>query len=291
MSNTEAKATRSLSQSVIFGLILGFTFLGSVLFIKELFVALIALACAAGAWELSTALRQKNWYVPRIPVTVGSALVMPLAYIGGERWQWLGVLAIVAALMLWRGVQLLLAHASLRRSFAEIIRDFSAAAFVVVYLPLTMSFAALIIREPAHKNSVDGKYWILTVVISVILIDSSAYLFGRKLGKHPMLPKVSPKKSWEGFAVSVIFALASAISFTILLLHLPWWFGVVIAAVVLLSAVLGDFAESLIKRDLGVKDMSSWIPGHGGVMDRLDSMLPAALSGYVLMVFAIRVLQ
>jgi phosphatidate cytidylyltransferase len=154
-----------------------------------------------------------------------------------------------------------------------------------------MSFAALIIREPAHKNSVDGKYWILTVVISVILIDSSAYLFGRKLGKHPMLPKVSPKKSWEGFAVSVIFALASAISFTILLLHLPWWFGVVIAAVVLLSAVLGDFAESLIKRDLGVKDMSSWIPGHGGVMDRLDSMLPAALSGYVLMVFAIRVLQ
>ncbi|NDE69410.1 MAG: hypothetical protein EB057_04990 [Microbacteriaceae bacterium] len=102
-------------------MILGFTFLGSVLFIKELFVALIALACAAGAWELSTALRQKNWYVPRIPVTVGSALVMPLAYIGGELWQWLGVLAIVAALMLWRGVQLVLSHASFKRSFSEII--------------------------------------------------------------------------------------------------------------------------------------------------------------------------
>jgi phosphatidate cytidylyltransferase len=213
---------------------------------------------------------------------------MPLTFWGGERWQWLGVLAIVASLMLWRGVQLLLAHASLSRSFTEIIRDFSAAAFVVIYLPLTMSFAALIIREPAHENAVDGKFWILTVVISVILIDSSAYLFGRKLGKHPMLPKVSPKKSWEGFAVSVVFALVSAISFTILLLHLPWWFGVVIAAVVLLSAVLGDFAESLIKRDLGVKDMSSWIPGHGGVMDRLDSMLPAALSGYILMSLAAR---
>jgi len=269
-------------------LILGFTFLGSVLFIKDLFVALIALACAAGAWELSTALRQKNWYVPRIPVTVGSAFVMPLTFWGGERWQWLGVLAIVAALMIWRGVQLLMAHASLGRSFTEIIRDFSAAAFVVIYLPLTMSFAALIIREPAHENSVDGKFWILTVVITVILVDSSAYLFGRKLGKHPMLPKVSPKKSWEGFAVSVIFALVSAITFTILLLHLPWWFGVVIAAVVLLSAVLGDFAESLIKRDLGVKDMSSWIPGHGGVMDRLDSMLPSALSGYILMSLAAR---
>ena len=288
MSTTEAKTGRSLSQSVIFGLILGFTFLGSVLFIKELFVALIALACAAGAWELSTALRQKNWYVPRIPVTVGSALVMPLAYVGGERWQWLGVLAIVAALMLWRGVQLIISHASFRRSFKEIIRDFSAAAFVVIYLPLTMSFAALIIREPAHDKIVDGKFWVITVVVSVILIDSSAYLFGRKLGKHPMLPKVSPKKSWEGFGVSVVFALGCAISLTLWLLQLPWWFGALIAGVILLSAVLGDFAESLIKRDLGVKDMSSWIPGHGGVMDRLDSMLPSALSGYVLMILASR---
>ncbi|MFZ4065260.1 MAG: phosphatidate cytidylyltransferase [Rhodoluna sp.] len=288
MTTAETKTSRSLSQSVIFGLILGFTFLGSVLFIKELFVALIALACAAGAWELSTALRQKNWYVPRIPVTAGSALVMPLAYIGGELWQWLGVLAIVAALMLWRGVQLVLSHASFKRSFSEIIRDFSAAAFVVIYLPLTMSFAALLIREPAHDEVVDGKFWIITVVVSVILIDSSAYLFGRKLGKHPMLPKVSPKKSWEGFGVSVLFALASAIGLTVWLLELPWWFGALIAGVVLLSAVLGDFAESLIKRDLGVKDMSSWIPGHGGVMDRLDSMLPSALSGYLLMMLASR---
>jgi len=288
LTTAETKTSRSLSQSVIFGLILGFTFLGSVLFIKELFVALIALACAAGAWELSTALRQKNWYVPRVPVTVGSALVMPLAYIGGELWQWLGVLAIVAALMLWRGVQLVLSHASFKRSFSEILRDFSAAAFVVIYLPLTMSFAALLIREPAHDEIVDGKFWIITVVVTVILIDSSAYLFGRKLGKHPMLPKVSPKKSWEGFGVSVLFALASAIGLTVWLLELPWWFGALIAGVVLLSAVLGDFAESLIKRDLGVKDMSSWIPGHGGVMDRLDSMLPSALSGYLLMMLASR---
>ena len=287
MSNTETK-TRSLSQSVIFGLILGFTFLGSVLFIKQLFVALIALACAVGAWELSTALKQRNWYVPRIPVTLGSLVVMPLAFLGGERWQWLGVLAIVGALMLWRGVQMILAHASLERSFSEIIRDFSASAFVVIYLPLTMSFASLIIREPAHGNSVDGKYWILTVVITVILIDSSAYLFGRKFGKHPMLPKVSPKKSWEGFAVSAIFALFSAVTFTVLLLKLPWWFGVVIAAVILMSAVLGDFSESLIKRDLRVKDMSDLIPGHGGMMDRLDSMLPAALTGYILMIIATR---
>jgi len=284
----EPKGGRSLSQSVIFGLILAFAFLASVLAVKELFIALIALACAAGAWELSSALRQKNWHVPRVPVSVGSALVMPLAYWGGEVGQWVGVSAIVAALMLWRGVELIAQHASLERSFAEIIRDFSASAFVVIYLPLTMSFAALLLREPSHDGFVEGKFWVITIVTTVIVIDSSAYLFGRKLGKHPMLPKVSPKKSWEGFFISALFGLASSVLQTVWLLQLPWWFGFVVAGVVLMSAVLGDFAESLIKRDLGVKDMSSAIPGHGGVMDRLDSMLPAALSGYLLMVFAVR---
>jgi len=259
-----------------------------VLFVQELFIALIALASAAGAWELSSALRQKDWHVPRIPVWVGSAAVMPLTYYGGEKWQWLGVLAIVASLMLWRVFELLLQRKSWERSFAELIRDFSASAFVVIYLPLTMSFAALILAEPEHDGHVSGKYWIIIIVTTVILVDSSAYLFGRKLGKHPMLPKVSPKKSWEGFAISALFAIASTLVQTPWLLHLPIWFAFVIAGVILMAAVLGDFAESLIKRDLGVKDMSSWIPGHGGVMDRLDSMLPACLAGYLLMVFAVR---
>ena len=287
MSIAEVK-TRSLSQSVIFGLLLAFAFLGSVLFVKELFIILVAVIVSIGAWELSTALRQKDWRVPRVPVTVGSFLVMPLTYWGGERGQWLGVLAIVAALMLWRGVELLIAHASLKRSFSAIIRDFCASAFVVIYLPLTMSFAALIFREPAHNGFVEGKYWVITIVTTVILIDSSAYLFGRKLGKHPMLPKVSPKKSWEGFGFSVLFGLASSVVQTVWLLKLPWYVGLLVCFVVLLSAVLGDFAESLIKRDLGVKDMSSLIPGHGGMMDRLDSLLPACLAGYVLMVFVVR---
>ncbi len=287
MSNTEAKG-RSLSQSIIFGLLLAGGFLGSVLFVNELFIALIAFGSAAGAWELSGALRQKNWYVPRVPLAVGSALVMPLTYYGGERIQWLGVLAIVTAIMLWRGVQLIIQRASLERSFSEIIRDFSATAFVVIYIPLTLSFAALLMREPAHDGFAAGKYWVIVIVTTVILIDSSAYLFGRKIGKTPMLPKVSPRKSWEGFAVSVVFALASTLIQTPWLLNLPWWFAFVIAPVILLSAVLGDFAESLIKRDLGVKDMSNAIPGHGGFMDRLDSILPACLSGYVLMVLVVR---
>lgn len=266
-------------------------FLASVLVVKELFIFVLAVAVAAGVWELSTALRQKNWHVPRIPVTVGSLIVIPLTYYGGERAQWLGVFAIVGALVLWRSLELLIKRGTLKRTFSEAFKDFSASAFVVIYLPLTMSFAALLFREPAHDGFVEGKYWIITFVTTVILIDSSAYLFGRKLGKHPMLPKVSPKKSWEGFGISALFGLASATLQTVWLLELPWWFGIVFGLVILISAVLGDFAESLIKRDLGVKDMSSLIPGHGGIMDRLDSMLPAALSSYLLMVLSVRLFQ
>lgn len=287
MSTEEVKG-RSLSQSVIYGLLLAFLFLASVLVVKELFIFVLAVAVAGGVWELSTALRQKNWHVPRIPVTVGSLIVIPLTYYGGERAQWLGVLAIVGALVLWRSLELLIKRGTLKRTFSEAFKDFSASAFVVIYLPLTMSFAALLFREPAHGGFVEGKYWIITFVTTVILVDSSAYLFGRKLGKHPMLPKVSPKKSWEGFAISAVFGLASAVLQTVWLLQLPWWFGVIFGLVILISAVLGDFAESLIKRDLGVKDMSSLIPGHGGIMDRLDSMLPAALSSYLLMAVSVR---
>jgi phosphatidate cytidylyltransferase len=286
--STEEVKGRSLSQSVIYGLLLAFLFLSSVLVVKELFVFVLAVAVAGGAWELSTALRQKNWHVPRIPVTVGSLIVIPLTYWGGERAQWLGVLSIVGALVAWRSIELFIKRGTLKRSFSEAFTDFSASAFVVIYLPLTMSFAALLFREPAHGGFVEGKYWIITFVTTVILIDSSAYLFGRKLGKHPMLPKVSPKKSWEGFAISAVFGLASAVLQTVWLLQLPWWFGIIFGLVILVSAVLGDFAESLIKRDLGVKDMSSLIPGHGGIMDRLDSMLPAALSTYLLMAISVR---
>ena len=135
MSATESKSGRSLSQSIIFGLILAGAFLLSVLIIKELFVVLAALACAAGAWEICTALRIKDWYVARVPVALGSAAMLFFTYYGGERMQWISAWVVIAALMVWRGVQLLIQRKLLARTFRETVRDFSAAAFVVVYLP------------------------------------------------------------------------------------------------------------------------------------------------------------
>jgi phosphatidate cytidylyltransferase len=262
------------------GLFLAVIFLASILVYKELFIFLAIVATAIGAWELSTALRTKGWYVPRVPAVVGSAIIMPATYFGGPVIQWLVSLGIVAALILWRTVHLLWERRKANfQTFLRTIRDFGAAAFLVIYLPLSLSFTMLMLRRPE-----DGQWWVLAFVTTVALIDSAGYLFGRVFGKHKLAPDVSPKKTWEGLLASIIFGVVSAVSFTVFLLGGSWWVGLILAAGIILASVFGDLAESLIKRDLGMKDMSKLLPGHGGLMDRLDSLLPSALMTYLVMV-------
>jgi phosphatidate cytidylyltransferase len=270
---------RSLSKSVVVGLLLAAVFLSSLLLYKELFIVFLSISTAIGAWELSTALREKKWYVPRVPAVVGSVLIMPATYFGGPAIQWLASIAIVAALIVWRTVHLLFERRKANfQTLKRTVRDFGAAAFLVIYLPLTLSFGMLLLRRD------DGQWWVLAFVTTVALIDSAGYLFGRIFGKNKLAPGVSPKKTWEGLAASIVFGTVSAVSFTVFLLGGQWWVGVILAAALILAAVFGDLAESLIKRDLGIKDMSTLLPGHGGMMDRLDSMLPASLMTYLVMV-------
>lgn len=279
MSDASATGGRSLSKSVAVGLFLAGLFLASILVFKELFILLAIAVTAVGAWELSTALRTKGWYVPRVPAVVGSVIIMPATYYGGPVLQWLVSLGIVAALILWRTVHLLWERRKANfQTVLDTIRDFGAAAFLVIYLPLTLSFSMLLLRRE------DGAYWVLAFVTTVALIDSAGYLFGRVFGKHKLAPGISPKKTWEGLLASILIGATSAIAFTVLLLGGPWWVGLILAAGIILAAVFGDLAESLIKRDLGIKDMSKLLPGHGGMMDRLDSLLPAALMTYLVTV-------
>lgn len=273
-TNQSQDGGRSLSKSVFYGLILGVAFLLSILIVKELFIVLVATAIGFGAWELSTALRQRDWYVPRVPAVVGSALIMPATYYWGVVGQWGFTLATSLALMIWRLAHILWEkRRSVEQTFADTIRDLAAASFVIIYLPLTLSFSVLLLKhDPA---------WVLSFVIPVALIDTSGYLVGRKLGRHKLAPGVSPKKTWEGLLASIIAGVASSIVLVVFVAHKPWWAGLILSALLILAAVFGDLAESLIKRDLGIKDMSSLLPGHGGIMDRLDSLLPAALVTYV----------
>jgi phosphatidate cytidylyltransferase len=267
---------RSLSKSVFYGILLGVAFLLSVLIVRELFLVLVGTAIGFAVWELSSALRLKGWYVPRVPAAIGSALIIPATYYWGVVGQWGFTLATSLALMAWRLVHILAEkRRSVSQTFGETIKDLAAAAFVVIYLPLTMSFSVLLLRRE-H----DGPAWLLSFVVPVALIDTFGYLVGRKLGRHKMAPGVSPKKTWEGLVASVFAGLISTVLLVTFVVGIAWWYGVILAGLLILAAVFGDLAESLIKRDLGVKDMSSLLPGHGGIMDRLDSMLPAALVTY-----------
>lgn len=273
-SDKSTEGGRSLSKSVFYGLLLGAAFLLSILIYKELFIVLVSAAIGFGAWELATALRQKDWYVPRVPAVVGSVLIMPATYIWGPIGQWGFTLAMSVALMVWRLVHILWEkRRSIEQTFAETIRDLAAASFVIVYLPLTLSFSILLLKHDAA--------WVLCFVVPVALIDTFGYLVGRKLGKHKLAPGVSPKKTWEGLVASIVAGVVSSVVLVVFVAHKPWWAGLILGAVLILAAVFGDLAESLIKRDLGIKDMSSLLPGHGGIMDRLDSLLPAALVTYV----------
>lgn len=273
-----AAGERNFAKSVGYGLLFGAAFLASILVYKEAFIILMAVTASAGSWELSSALRQAGWYVPRVPVAVGSLLIMPATFYGGAKWQWAVTAAMIIALTIWRAVHLLWERReSVTQSFKKSLRDFSAAAFVVIYVPLMCSFAILLLRrEP------DGAAWVIQFVVPTAMIDTFGYLVGRKLGKRKIAPGVSPKKSLEGLIASIVAGVASSVILMVLVVHQAWWWGVITAACVIVTAVFGDLAESLIKRDLGVKDMSSWLPGHGGVMDRLDSMLPSALVVYII---------
>ena len=274
---SDSSGGRSLSKSVFYGVLMGVAFLASILVVKEAFILLSIVGIAAGSWEIASALRASGWYVPRIPVVVGSAAIMPVSYYFGSRGQWITAFAIIAALTLWRAVHLLFERREdVVQSFLKTLRDFSAAAFVVIYLPLTFSFAMLLLaRKP------DGAGWVCVAIVTAAISDSAGYLVGRKFGRHKLAPGVSPKKTWEGLLASITLGATAGILIVVLGVGAPWWVGLIASAGVLLAAILGDLSESLIKRDLGVKDMSSWLPGHGGVMDRLDSILPAVLVTYV----------
>jgi phosphatidate cytidylyltransferase len=143
-----------------------------------------------------------------------------------------------------------------------------------VYVAFLASTTILLVQAP------NGQWWVFALVLVVVSVDVGAYAAGVTLGKHKMTPRISPNKTWEGFGGAALVAVLSGVAISLFALDQPWWVGVLLGLVVLLTATGGDLTESLIKRNLGVKDMSSWIPGHGGFLDRLDSLLPSAIGVY-----------
>jgi phosphatidate cytidylyltransferase len=263
------RAGRDLPASIAVALGLIALIIVSLAFVKVLFVVVVAAAMVVALWELGRALAHNGTWLPVIPLYAGAVGMVFGAYFGGTDVLIVVMAATVLTCILWR----------MPRGQDGFVRDVTAAVFCIVYLPFLASFVALLLAPN------DGVKRVLTFIFVTIASDIGGYCVGVLFGKHPMAPVISPKKSWEGFAGSAVSCMAVGVACIVWLLDDEWWVGIVLGAVVVVAATLGDLAESLIKRDLGIKDMSNILPGHGGIMDRLDSLLATVSVAWLVMHF------
>jgi len=272
----EARTGRNLIAAIVIGLALGLAMLFSLIVLKELFMLFAGALIAFTAFELASALRFAGHSVPRVPVVIAALATVPAAFYLGVDGQWLSALAGIAFITLWRVAEQILPRR--RASGRTLLTDVAAGAFVYVYVPFLASFAVLLTAREG------GEWWTLAFLLTIISIDTGAYASGLLLGKHKMAPRISPKKTWEGFAGSVVVAVIAGVLLALFMIDQPWWVGLIFGVTMVFTGTLGDLTESLIKRDLGIKDISTWLPGHGGFLDRLDSILPSAAGAYILFI-------
>jgi phosphatidate cytidylyltransferase len=261
------KAGRNLPAAIGVGVGLGAVIVASLLVVKVAFLGVVALAAMVALHELSVALKERGVALPLIPAAAGGVGILAAAYFAGEGAQTAVLGLTVVAILVWR----------LADGAEGYLRDVTAGLFAVVYVPFLAGFAMLLTAQD------QGAKKVLLFLLLVVCNDTGGYATGVLFGRHPMAPKISPKKSWEGLAGSVVTAAAAGALYLDLVLHAKPWQGAVLGIAVVASATLGDLCESMIKRDLGIKDMGRLLPGHGGIMDRLDSLLPTAPIVYLLL--------
>ena len=270
----EKKAGRNLFLALGSALVFGGLFLGSLFFIEQLFILFLAGLLSIALVELASAFRVAGRRVPRVGVVLGGLIIILGAYFWGAEGMLLGLFAGSVLLTMWRLVEGVIPGGEVAPQ--TLIRDVFSGLFSLVYIPFLGSYTVLMVQGER------GEWWVFAMVLVVVSVDVGAYAAGVTLGKHKMTPRISPNKTGEGFAGAAVFAVLSGVLISVLALEQPWWVGVVLGIIVLITATGGDLTESLIKRNLGVKDMSSWIPGHGGFLDRLDSLLPSTVGAYAL---------
>lgn len=268
-----ARTGRNLFAAIGIGLVLGGLFLVSLILLKWLFMILAGALIGLTVFELASALRYAGRDVPRVASTVAAVATVPVAFFFGVEGLWLALLAAVVVISLWRlGEQLRPSH---RAGAGALLGDIGAGALVQVYVTFLAGLYVVLVGLEG------GEWWTLASIVIVVVTDIGAYASGLAFGKHKLAPTISPGKTWEGFAGSIVVAVVAGILFGWLMLGQPWWVGLVLGLLLALVGTMGDLTESLIKRDLGVKDISTWLPGHGGFLDRLDSILPSAAVAYV----------
>lgn len=298
-AGSERSAGRNLPAAIASGLTLGALFLAG-LFVEELIaVGLVMLLAALALHELHTAFRGQGLR-PATPVIAGAGVVVVFgSYLHGPSALAVGLVLAAAGTTAWAlvlgRVDARLDRGAARRASAEAATggdaataeveptpsglgaDLAASALMMCWVPLMAGFAGLLLDRP-------GGEWYLSAAIALsVSNDIGAYAFGNRFGRHKLAPQASPAKTWEGFAggLATVVVLAVVVTARGAAFTVP--VAAVLAVALVIASTVGDLTESLIKRDLGVKDLGSMIPGHGGVMDRVDGILFALPTAHVVL--------
>jgi phosphatidate cytidylyltransferase len=262
-----SRTGRNLPVAAAVAVVLGGLALITLFTLKATFLAYVGLVVALALWELRQALLERGISLPLIPIVAGGAAMFTLAYWYGAQATLAALAITVVVLMAWR----------LPGGSAGYLRDLTASVFTLAYVPLMAVFVALMLSTP------DGSRRTLVFILLTACSDIGAYFAGILVGRHLMAPAISPKKTWEGLAGSVVACVAAGAISLPTLLHGHVWQGLILGAAAVAAATLGDLVESMIKRDLEIKDMGSVFPGHGGAMDRIDSLLVMAPVAWLLL--------
>jgi phosphatidate cytidylyltransferase len=260
------RAGRNLGAAVSVGILL-LVLIGVSLWLATWVLALVVAAAAVLAvHELRDAFGRRAVVVADKALYAGAVAMVLGAYFGGAYYLVVAFGATVLVILLQR----------LSGDATGFVRDVSASVFIAAYVPFMLSFAMLLLRVD------DGAARMIALVLLTAGTDTGGYIAGVLFGRHPMAPSISPKKSWEGLVGSIVLNVAVGAVFFVFVFDSPWTYGALAGVTLALVGTLGDLAESMIKRDVGIKDMSSLLPGHGGIMDRLDSVIPNSFAAWAL---------
>lgn len=276
-----SRAGRDLRAAMVVGWGIGFALIATVIYAPRGWVAFCAAAAFIGSHEVVRRLREAGYLIPVIPLLVGGQVTVWMTWPYRAVGALAGFGAMVVVCMIWR---LFMQDEREHDGSGDVpmssnyLRDVSATIFLCAWVPLFASFAAMLVYDPKH-----GPGYVFCLMFATTSSDVGGYAFGVLFGKHPMVPKISPKKSWEGFAGSLICGItATVLTGTFLAGRTPW-VGALLGVLFVLTTTLGDLVESQVKRDLGIKDMGRLLPGHGGLMDRLDGILPSAVAAWIVL--------
>ncbi|WP_217616032.1 phosphatidate cytidylyltransferase [Cellulomonas sp. GbtcB1] len=263
-----SRAGRDLPVAVAVGLGLLVLVAASLFIRREAFGLIAVAAVGAGLWELAQAFARRGVHIPVLPLLVGDVGILVSAYVAGMEALFVAFVLTVGGIVVWR---------VLDGSGPRAVRDATSGVFAAAYLPLMAGFVMLMLAAE------DGAMRVALFILLCVANDTGGYVVGVLIGRHPLAPSVSPKKTWEGLLGSVVLASVVGVLGVHLMFDGDPAVGALLGVATVAVATLGDLGESLIKRDLELKDMGTLLPGHGGILDRIDSMLLAAPVVYLLL--------